>query len=134
MPLTVSATEAVGSLQFTPDGTVLAAGAEDGNIVFYNIPLVGTDAVRRSDCPADHDVGLAAVRLGHLVPGGRQLPRRRGGRPFANGSISAFDFASRGLRGRSAPTYYLSSVGVAPNGTAIVGGEVACGKVALCMD
>jgi hypothetical protein len=52
----------------------------------------------------------------------------------AGGSASIYAYPARAQYGKVVPTYYPVSVAFSPNGSALVIGEVTCGKVMLCAD
>jgi hypothetical protein len=117
-------------LQFSPDGTLLAAGGGDGILRFFQFTTgssVGTSLTFSKNGNVNGVNGVA------FSPGGKYVAVAAGSF-FAGGSASIWAVASRSNAGAVVPNYYPESVAFSPSGGALAIGEVACGKVLLCAD
>jgi len=124
--ITANATSA-NAVRFSPDGTLLAAGGDDGVLNFWAIPFTTTTPVGNpirfmSGGSADSVNGLAFSPTGAFLA------------VAAGGNASIWDMSSRASRGQVVPSYYSLSLAFSPNGGALVIGEALCGKVMLCAD
>jgi WD40 repeat protein len=118
--------------RFSPDGTLLAAGGEDGVLKFWSIPLSSTTPVGN---PIMFSMGTTANGVNSVAfsPSGAFLAVAAGAYN-AGGSASIWNMPARTLRGSVTPTYYPVSVAFSPNGGALAIGEVTCGLVMICAD
>ncbi len=127
--------QSIGAVRFSPDGTLLAVGTEDAVVHFWNFPFANMAAPAGANLVLDADGsdGYQSVNGVAFSQDGHYLAVATGGYS-SGGAGSIWDVGLRGqLGGLSAGLkYYTLSVAFAPSGGAIVLGEVACGKVALC--
>jgi WD40 repeat protein len=116
--------------RFSPDGSTLAAGGEDGRLQFWSIPLLSTTPVGNPIVFMTGGVPDAVNGLS-FSPSGDFLAVAAGP-PL--GAASIWNVAARTQRGSVNPKYFPVSVAFSPNGSALAIGEVTCGLVMICAD
>jgi hypothetical protein len=125
--------DSIYDVGYSPDGQLLAVPSDDATVRFYATPLTSSSTPSGMSLMPDPD-GLQGVNGVAFSPNGRYLAVAAGSL-FQGGSGSIWDVAARGQLGGIAQTrYFVLSTAFAPSGTAVVFGEVGCGKVAVCAD
>jgi len=128
-PPATASSDPVGSVQFSPDGALLASGDDWGAVRFWNYPLASTTPSADTISFAGMDtVGAIA-----FAPNGMYVAV---GGAFYNGQLSIYDVAlpQTELTRLAAPTLMnnISSLAFTPSGGAILAGEDDCGTVLVC--
>jgi WD40 repeat protein len=127
------------TIQFSPQGTLLASGGDDGLLHFWTLPT-STGAAPTSpdiDIFADTIFSTETYSLA-FWPTGNYIAVGGGGYAdfSGSGSLSAWAVASPraevGTEYDTANSYDVVSVSVAPDASFIVGGEGDCGCVIAC--
>jgi WD40 repeat protein len=114
---------------FSPDGTLLAIGDDDGFIHFWTFPLAGT---------AENGTAIAFGMAGNadavfavgFSPNGLYLAAGGGG--IGDSVASVFNVAARSFRAGANSTYETTAIAFSPSGNAVGGGEADCGRVFMC--
>jgi hypothetical protein len=126
----IAANTTIGSattVQFSPDGTLMAAGADDGGAGFWAIPFT-------SATPLDPPlvINSDAVNFLRFSPDGQYLVTAEGA---LTPSVEIYDVATRHtLASTFVPSHDPVSVTVSPDGKAVAAGEADCGQIIVCAD
>jgi WD40 repeat protein len=122
----VSATTsgATTGVAFSPDGALLAAGADDGGAGFWASPFTAR-------MPPPLTITADGVNSLRFTPSGRHLAVAAG---YFLPSLDVYETSTRAGVAHAAPTYYPVSIAVAPSGLALAAGEGDCGKIIVCGD
>ena len=127
--VTVSPTlyEPTWAVEFSPDGTLLAAGSEDGSARLWRIPLASTQPFG-APLMANGGEGINNVAFS---PDGRYL----GLAAWSFGSEASFwDVGSRAKLGRFVPPGGAYSIAFSADNQAVAIGTVKCGKIFVCVN
>ena len=116
----------VTSTGFSLDGTLLAAGEDDGGLRFWSLPL-GTS--NTPIAPAITFAGADTVGGMAFSPNGMYLAA--GGAFFA-GQLSIYSVATHTEVDRTLPTANVITLVFSPTGGAIIAGEDDCAAVLVC--
>jgi WD40 repeat protein len=114
------------AINFSPDGTQLAAGGDDAMFHLWTVPLPA------SGLPdgAPFVVGsMNGVTMLAFAPNAPFIASAAGN---LGRDVSVWDLASRARLGSFSPSYLPTAISYAPSGNAIAGGEIHCGKIFLC--
>jgi hypothetical protein len=131
IPFTVSTkVSGVYTSQFSPDGTMLEAGASDGSFGIWSVPLSASKAPRAPQIT----VGTDSVFGGAFDPTSRYVAIT-GGLSVGTRTIGIWTVAT-GASLATAPTTLFTqrptAVAFSPSGTALAVGEHNCGKILIC--
>jgi hypothetical protein len=137
--LAVSANGYAETIQFSPQGTLLASGGDDGLLHFWTVPT-STGATPTSPDIDIYDGTVVSAETYSVAfwPNGNYVAVGGGGYTdlVGSGSLTAWAVASpRGEVGTEYDTtnsYDVVSVAVAPDASFIIGGEGDCGCVIAC--
>ena len=130
VPVTSNQTT-VEMAQFSPSGTLLAAGAGDGYVRFWSIPLTGSAQATTINVYGATNAGSATVAAVAFSPDGAEIAVGGGG----NGSVTTFATAARtqvGVAQYTSSGADVTALEYLPDGKWIIGGEYSCGCVFLC--
>jgi WD40 repeat protein len=117
--------------QFSPAGTLLATGGDEGILQFWPLPLTGSQQAPTINVNTVTNGNSDWVDVVAFSPDGSELAIGAG----YFGSVTTYAAASRAHTGNEQDTsnnYDVSSLGYSPNGKWIIGGEADCGCVFLC--
>ena len=119
----------VWSGAFSPDGTLLALGDDDGIIHFWTFPLTST-AENGSELQlgADGDDSVYALAFspdGAYILGG-------GGYADTDSNASYWSATARAGSVRTSTSHDVTALAYSPTGNAVAGGEINCGLVLMC--
>ena len=133
-PTTVPVTSdqsTVETAAFSPIGTVLAAGGEDGYLRFWSIPLTGAAQPTAINVYGATNSSSSVLDAVAFSPDGGELAVGGG----SAGSVTTFATAARtqvGVGQYTSSGADVTVLGYSPDGNWIIGGEYACGCVFLC--
>ena len=114
------------AINFSPDGTQLAAGGDDAMFHLWTVPL----PVSGQPDGAPFVVGnMNGVTMLAFAPNAPYIAAAAGN---LGREVSVWDLASRARLGAFMPSYLPTAISYAPSGNAIAGGEIHCGKIFLC--
>jgi WD40 repeat protein len=122
-------------LAYSPDGTSIAVGSEDGSLSFWSGASSGLRPVRTSPdfLPPNPNGNYQAVKGVAFFPDGQHVAAATG-TSGNGGQLGVWETGTRRQVGTKIPTYYLLSVAVSPDGAGVAAGEVECGLVLYCRD
>jgi len=119
------------TVQFSPTGTLLAAGGDDGILQFWPVPVTGaTQSPSLNLYTATGDVSDWVYAVA-FSPSGSELTVGGG----AYGSVTSYVTSSRvqtGVQQNTSNQFDVTALGYSPDGKLIIGGEGNCGCVFLC--
>jgi len=133
-PFTVSSsiTGGIYTMQFSPDGTLIEAGAEDGSFGIWSVPLPSPPSPRTPPVAISTKFVFGAA----FHPAGASIAIGAGDSD-ANRQLGIWTIAT-GAALSAVPAGQLShrptAVAFSPDGTTLVAGEHACGKIIVCAD
>ena len=133
-PTTVAVTSdqsTVETAAFSPIGTVLAAGGQDGYLRFWSIPLTGAAQPTTINVYGATNSSSSVLDAVAFSPDGGELAVGGG----SAGSVTTFATAARtqvGVGQYTSSGADVTVLGYSPDGNWIIGGEYACGCVFLC--
>jgi len=114
------------AIGISPDGRFLAAGGDDNQFRFWNVPFQSATPV------SDPFIVYESLTTLVFSPSGDYVAVASGAGD--SGTLSVWDRLTQTLRGYYYPTHAPYGIAYAPSGTAIAGGEDGCGKVFVCAD
>lgn len=134
IPFTLSSDNLAGlyTMQFSPDGTSVETGAQDGSFAIWSVPLPtpATPRLPKIALTTDFVFGAAFHPAGALIAigaGGSDTDRQLGIWTIATGAVLS-----------TVPTTSLThrptAVAFTSDGTALAAGEHSCGKIIVCAD
>jgi WD40 repeat protein len=118
-------TKSAWAVAISPDGRLLAAGGDDNAFHYWNVPFQSATPV--SDA---FDVQSSLTTM-VFSPSNDYVAVASGD---VTGTLGIWDLLAHALRGSYQPSFTPYGIAFAPNGTAIAGGEDACGMVFICAD
>jgi WD40 repeat protein len=134
IPFTVSPsiTGGIYTMRFSPDGTALETGAEDGSFAIWSVPLPtpATPRTPKIGLHTDFVFGAAFHPAGALIAigaGGSDADRALGIWTLATGAVLS-------TVSNTALSHRPTAVAFSPDGTTLVAGEHSCGKIIVCAD
>jgi len=113
---------ATTAVQFSPDGSLLGAGSDDGGAGFWTAPF---SAMLTPPLTVTGD-GVNALKF---TPSSQHVAVATG---FFLPSLDIIEVATRNVVATTTPTNYPLTVTVSPDGSVLVSGEGDCGKVIVC--
>ncbi len=141
-PSTLTSPRASGyaeTIQFSPQGTLLASGGDDGLLHFWTVPTATGAAPTSPDIDIYDDTFVSAETYSVAFwPNGAYVAVGGGGYTdlVGSGSLTAWAVASPraevGTEYDTTNSYDVVSVAVAPDASFIVAGEGDCGCVIAC--
>lgn len=117
--------------QFSPTGSLLAAGGDDGILQFWPVPVTGTTQAPSINVYTTSGQVSDWVYAVAFSPNGAELALGGG----AYGSVTTYATSSRvqiGVQQNTSNQFDVTALGYSPDGKLIIGGEGNCGCVFLC--
>jgi WD40 repeat protein len=133
-PFTVSPsiTGGIYTMQFSPDGTLLEAGAQDGSFGIWSVPLPSPASPRTPPVAISTKFVFGAA----FHPSGTSVAIGAGDSD-ANRQLGIWTIATGAALSAVPPgliSHRPTAVAFSPDGTTLVAGEHACGKIIVCAD
>jgi dipeptidyl aminopeptidase/acylaminoacyl peptidase len=134
IPFTLSSNNLAGiyTMQFSPDGTSVETGAQDGSFAIWSVPLPtpATPRLPKIALTTDFVFGGAFHPGGALIAigaGGSDADRQLGIWTVATGAVLS-------TVSTTSLTHRPTAVAFTPDGTTLAAGEHSCGKIIVCAD